>query len=172
MFSILSSMCLARAGRGQGWSVRPGSRDTAATGAGSQSRARRRVTPSQHPGLRVPSVSLAPTHTMSHLISRCPGGRAARPRPGESAGGTAPPTWRTAPCPPAPGRLCPREAAGTGALSTGATSARCQGSSPRDLGKRHSPQFWGLLESTTQNMTHSARMGHRMWELGACDPGP
>lgn len=51
MFSILSSVCSARARRGWGWSLRPGSRDIVTAGAGSQSRAHRRVTPSQHPGL-------------------------------------------------------------------------------------------------------------------------
>lgn len=72
------------------------------------------------------------------LISRCPDGRAARPHQGANAGGTAPPTWHTAPCPPAPGRPCPRGAAGTGVPSTGATSARCRGSSPPGLSGRHS----------------------------------
>ena len=109
---------------------------------------------------------------LSHLISRCPGGRAARPRPGASAGGTAPPTWHTAPYPPAPGRPCPRRAAGTGAPSTGATSARCQGSSPRGLGKRHSFSPGGCLRAPPPRWplcSDGAPVG--TGGLGPCTPG-
>lgn len=109
---------------------------------------------------------------MSHLISRCPGGHAAPPHPGVSAGGTGPQTWRTAPCPPAPGRPCLQGAADTGALSTGATSERCRGSSPRGLGKRVPFSLQVLVHPNPKvALLRTCGPGH-VTLLGVAKPGP
>lgn len=81
-----------------------------------------------------PPAPGSPRSPAPHRTSRCRGERGGRRRRRASAGRTAPRTWRTDPSPTAPGRTSRSAAAGTGAPSTGSTSARCRGSSPRGLG--------------------------------------
>lgn len=118
--------------------------------AGREERAVREASPAAQHCPPSPAPFLVPG---TYQTSRCRGGRAGCHRRQASAGRTAPRTWHTGPFPTAPGRTSRSVAAGTGAPSTGSTSARCRGSSPRGLeaegerGQRQPGQSPGKLSS-------------------------